>query len=169
MHTVDPYVNSTDGGSQGSAKVSVTWEDQQNINKFSNLYSRLGDVEQQLKEQKVCNSVNCAADLARLRKHNCSCSSNNSQRGAFDRHTMIPSVVLTLFCTSARPCVLVVQSTHICSHLHPRCPAVACPLLYSFTPCTLLMLLVLPLMSSPRRSDPLHLCLQPAFNRNRSF
>ncbi|WIA36139.1 hypothetical protein OEZ86_007486 [Tetradesmus obliquus] len=38
--------------SAGSSKVSVTWEDQQNINKFSNLYSRLGDIEQQLKEQK---------------------------------------------------------------------------------------------------------------------
>jgi hypothetical protein len=38
---------------QGPSKVSVTWEDQQNINKFSNLYSRLGDVEEQLKEQKV--------------------------------------------------------------------------------------------------------------------
>eukprot|EP00882_Tetradesmus_deserticola_P017342 GHRQ01018575.1.p2 GENE.GHRQ01018575.1~~GHRQ01018575.1.p2 ORF type:complete len:104 (+),score=55.28 GHRQ01018575.1:278-589(+) len=38
--------------SAGPSKVSVTWEDQQNINKFSNLYSRLGDVEQQLKEQK---------------------------------------------------------------------------------------------------------------------
>jgi hypothetical protein len=46
----------TDLGVQFPSKVSVTWEDQQNINKFSNLYSRLGDVEQQLKEQKVSTS-----------------------------------------------------------------------------------------------------------------
>lgn len=38
---------------QVTQKPAVTWEDQQNINYFSNIYSNMGELEAQLKEQKV--------------------------------------------------------------------------------------------------------------------
>jgi hypothetical protein len=38
---------------QPNAKPTVTWEDQQNINKFSNAFQRQGELEALIKQQKV--------------------------------------------------------------------------------------------------------------------
>ncbi|KAF8059424.1 erkB [Scenedesmus sp. PABB004] len=38
--------------SGAAAKPTVTWEDQKNINAFSNLYSKMGDLEEEVKQQK---------------------------------------------------------------------------------------------------------------------
>lgn len=38
---------------QPNAKPTVTWEDQQNINKFSNAFQRQGELEALIQQQKV--------------------------------------------------------------------------------------------------------------------